>query len=317
MVEIDQALPEIDQLLTRSDRAAEPPAARRRGDPLPNLVARTSQAESLAWLADQRQLASQANQAARETERPMNAGLMDVPRSRTPAPRVRVAVVGEDPTLGTRLTAALEPSDGVVRCFTSVREALPPGASPAFDAIVLELQLGPKSGIHACAELRRSGFRGAVLVVSRIADPRVVVLALGSGADDYVIKPFHTDVLVARILAVLRRCRARERTRRRTVAFGAIELDVRGAGAWVRDEYKQLAPLRYRLLELLVARRGGELPVRGICDLIQGEHRTPQAIENLIWHLRRDLGCNGDIILRRSGCIALAPQPRPRRPRVR
>lgn len=242
----------------------------------------------------------------------MTLRVMGTPPCEAPAPPVRVAVIDEDLTFAAILASAFARSDGVVRCFPSLAAALPRATPWRLDAILL-VRPERESAIFACSELRSSGFRGAVLIVSDIADPRVKVQALDSGADAYVTMPVDVDVLVARTLAVLRRWRDGQWSEGRALEFGAIRLDARAEGAWVGPEYKQLAPLRYRLLELLVALRGADLPVDQISVLVHGEHRSLQAVENLIWQLRRDIGCDGDIILRRSCSIALAPHPHARR----
>lgn len=145
------------------------------------------------------------------------------------------------------------------------------------------------------------------------------VLALGTGADDYVTKPFEPNELLARIDAHLR-ARARNRSSGSPgrlnasapgfgapgslVEFGAIKLDPSVCGAWVeRDDqhgckHVNLAPLRYQLLALLVERRGGGVAFDEIARVIQGGSRSNKATENLVWQLKHQLGCRGDIILR-------------------
>ncbi|ANH67676.1 response regulator transcription factor [Mitsuaria sp. 7] len=83
--------------------------------------------------------------------------------------------------------------------------ALVETTSPPFDAIVLDIGLPRVSGLDVCSRLRADGFRAPILILTAQGSPEQVVDGLERGADDYIIKPFDSRVLVARVRAAIRR----------------------------------------------------------------------------------------------------------------
>jgi DNA-binding response OmpR family regulator len=120
------------------------------------------------------------------------------------------------------------------------------------DAVMLDIMLPGLDGISVCRRIRESSTVPIVMVSAR-GDALDVVLGLEAGADDYVTKPFDTQVLVARLRAVMRRAvadpeRPSQSTGATVESFGDLELDrealeVRRAGTTV-----QLTPTELKLL---------------------------------------------------------------------
>ena len=77
--------------------------------------------------------------------------------------------------------------------------------TPPFDAVILDVGLPRINGFEVCSRLRKDGFRAPVLMLTAQGAADQVVEGLERGADDYIIKPFETKVLVARIRAAIRR----------------------------------------------------------------------------------------------------------------
>lgn len=77
--------------------------------------------------------------------------------------------------------------------------------TPPFDAVILDVGLPRISGFDVCTKLRQEGFVAPILMLTAQGAPHQVVEGLERGADDYIIKPFDTKVLVARIKAAIRR----------------------------------------------------------------------------------------------------------------
>lgn len=219
--------------------------------------------------------------------------------------RSLVATIG-DPELCSLIRPAMVRHGFLVRTYAGLEELLD---SVLFTSLaVLALAVGGVGGVRACSALRRAGFRQGIIVVSADADPTLRALALDAGADDCIGTPFDTAELAARVDALRRRCAwATDEAAAEVGEFGPVRLDWQGVGAWIRGKYSRLTPLRFRLLALLVRRRGAPVFVEEIAADVQGGHRSAQAAENLIFLLRRDIGCHGDLIRRqRGGGIALA-----------
>jgi DNA-binding response OmpR family regulator len=122
-----------------------------------------------------------------------------------------------------------------------------------YDAIVLDLMLPGMDGLSLCRRLREANHATPVLILSArdLVDDRVV--GLNAGADDYLVKPFATQELVARVRALLRRQQSNSPP---VLRVGAIELNptsrvVRRAGQQVTLTQKE-----YALLEYLMRRPG-------------------------------------------------------------
>ena len=87
--------------------------------------------------------------------------------------------------------------------------------------ILVDLRMPGLSGIEVCKQIRAAGRRTPLIVLSAIGDEMDKVLLLEIGADDYVVKPFGTRELLARIRALLRRSSAEDN---KVVAFGDVEV---------------------------------------------------------------------------------------------
>ncbi|MFG3436339.1 response regulator transcription factor [Nonomuraea sp. NPDC047897] len=117
---------------------------------------------------------------------------------------MRVLVVEDDTRVAAALDAALSRHGFQVHRAASAAEAL---AAPSVDMILLDLNLPDGDGVDLCRRLRRDGVEVAIIAVTARGEERDRIAGLRSGADDYLVKPFSTAELVARMEAVMRRVR--------------------------------------------------------------------------------------------------------------
>jgi two-component system, OmpR family, phosphate regulon response regulator PhoB len=121
----------------------------------------------------------------------------------------RVLVVDDDPDIRAVITAMLAAVNLVVTAKESAEDALVAVQQTAFDVIVLDWNLPKMSGIELCRQIRRDKhITLPVLFLTANASSQDMVDAFASGADDYMVKPFHGPELSARIFSLLRRTRA-------------------------------------------------------------------------------------------------------------
>jgi DNA-binding response OmpR family regulator len=201
---------------------------------------------------------------------------------------MHILLVEDDATLRQLVSRNLAAQGFAVDTAATVAEARHALDVGSFDAVLLDLTLPDGDGIQFLKQLRQQ--RNSVPVIAVTArdgvDDRVAGLNLG--ADDYVVKPFATEELVARMRAVLRRPTEALGLR---LAVGNIELDpaagaVTVAGRGVVVPRKELA-----ILELLM-RRAGRVVARGILEqsvYSLGEEIGSNAMEANISRLRRRL----------------------------
>jgi DNA-binding response OmpR family regulator len=139
----------------------------------------------------------------------------------------------------------------------SAREAPP-------DLLILDLMLPGKSGFDVLRELRTSGHRFPVLILTARSQESDVVLGFDFGADDYVTKPFSTAELLARVRALLRRVQTGTGGNAggmgpgvsASMIFGEVEVSPATRTVHRRGEVVELTPKEFDLLVALLERRG-------------------------------------------------------------
>ncbi len=166
-----------------------------------------------------------------------------------------------------------------------------------YDAIVLDLMLPGRSGFELLANLRGAGSDVCVLILSARDQVEDRVLGLDRGADDYLVKPFAFEELVARLRSLSRR---RHRNVKPTIHLGEVTIDLARNEALRDGRSLELTASELRLLEALALRRGRIVSKRDLVDLLHDADAsvTENAIEVLISGLRRKLGADASAALR-------------------
>ena len=113
------------------------------------------------------------------------------------------------------------------------------------DLLLVDLRLPAMSGIEICKQLRAAQVKTPIIVLSAVGEEFDKVLLLEIGADDYVVKPFGTRELMARIRAVLRRVAPEER---KVAHFGDTEVDFVRRAVTRKGEELKFTPAEYNLL---------------------------------------------------------------------
>jgi two-component system response regulator MprA len=162
----------------------------------------------------------------------------------------RLLVVEDDPQVRAMLVRTLryegfevESTPDGMGAFAAMRAAPP-------DLVLLDLLLPDVDGMHICRQLRQTGCDVPILMLTARDGIDDRVEGLDIGADDYVVKPFDTAELVARVRSLLRRARAaKERPRR---GFADLEIDLATREARRGSRHLTLTPREFDLLSLLV-----------------------------------------------------------------
>jgi DNA-binding response OmpR family regulator len=128
-----------------------------------------------------------------------------------------------------------------------------------YDAIVLDLMLPGKDGVDVCSELREAGRDTPVLILTARDGVKDRVAGLDAGADDYLVKPFHIEELLARVRALLRR---QGHGKTSLIVLGDLSIDVLTRRVSRAGSAIELTNTEYRILEYM-ARRAGEVVGRG------------------------------------------------------
>jgi len=150
----------------------------------------------------------------------------------------------------------------------TAKQAVRMTASVKPDLILLDLGLPDMDGKDVITQIRQWSQIPIVVMSVRAGDEEIVA-ALEAGADDYVIKPFNTDVLIARIRANLRKATVREAGEPELIN-GSIRMDLIRHEVWRDDERVTLTPKEYDLLRLFMINRGKMLTHKHILTEIWG-----------------------------------------------
>jgi DNA-binding response OmpR family regulator len=184
---------------------------------------------------------------------------------------VRILVVEDDDRVARGLQTALRHAGYEVHRVGTAADALK--AAPA-DVVLLDLGLPDGDGLDVLRELRRRPGTAVITVTAR-GEERERVLGLRAGADDYVVKPFGTAELLARIEAVLRRTRAHRGAapeEEQPVQVGDVVLYAAARSVTVDGEPLSLTRKEFDLLALLLSRAGEVVSRDFIVDQVWHEH---------------------------------------------
>lgn len=177
-----------------------------------------------------------------------------------------------------------------VRAVGSGEEALREAAAWRPDVILLDLGLPGMDGFATLKALRPAT-RAAVIVVSVMPGERDKVRALDLGADDYVVKPFGIDELVARIRAVLRR-QADVSAGEPVVKSGDLEIDLARRSVTVSGRSVRLTPTEYELLRYLALHAGKPVTHTTLLRQVWGEYAVGDKYNTryVVAQIRKKLG---------------------------
>jgi two-component system KDP operon response regulator KdpE len=178
----------------------------------------------------------------------------------------RVLVVDDEPHFLRALTANLRSAGYEVASAETAADGLAAAALHPPDAVVLDLVLPDGTGTAVCRELR-AWSEAPIIVVSAVGEEAQKIEALDAGADDYVMKPFSVDELLARLRAALRRAGPPGEP---VVRVGRIAVDLERQAVEVDGAPVRLTPLEYRLLRFLALNEGKLLPHRAILREVWG-----------------------------------------------
>ena len=137
-----------------------------------------------------------------------------------------------------------------------------------YDVVVLDWMLRNGDGVDICRRLRQNGYTGAILMLTAKDAVHDRVTGLEAGADDYLVKPFEIDELVARLKALARRTFVPLQEEK--VAFHGFTLNRTSHTLHRGDEEIFLTPREFQLLDLLVQNQGQVVPRETILDRVWG-----------------------------------------------
>jgi two-component system, OmpR family, response regulator len=200
---------------------------------------------------------------------------------------MRLLLLEDDLILGEGLRDYLRVEGHVVDWFTRVADVKGLANEP-YDALLVDWQLPDGSGLDWVRSLRERDIRTPALMLTARDLVQERVGALDSGLDDYLVKPFAPEELVARIRAVLRRASGSAGPRKR---IGDVEVDLAARAAFVDGVRVDLTAREWTVLEALVHRAGRIVPKSDLESLMLGfdGELSSNALEVYVSAIRRKL----------------------------
>jgi two-component system KDP operon response regulator KdpE len=202
----------------------------------------------------------------------------------------RVLVVDDEVEMQRALRAGLRYHGFDVHAVGTGEEAIREAVAWRPDVILLDLGLPGMDGFAALQALRPAT-RAAVIVVSVMPGEKDKVRALDAGADDYVVKPFGTEELVARIRAVLRR-QADLTEGEPVIRTGELEIDLARRLVSVQGNPVRLTPTEYELLRYLALHAGKPVSHTTLLRQVWGEYAVGDRYNTryVVAQIRKKLG---------------------------
>ncbi|MEO7336586.1 MAG: response regulator [Caldimonas sp.] len=202
---------------------------------------------------------------------------------------MRVLLIEDDPMIGRAVQRGLEKAGYVVDWVVDGRDGQSAAANGVYDLIVLDLRLPRVDGLTLLRELRSVHNGVPVLITSARDAVADRVGGLDAGADDYLMKPFDLDELLARIRALMRRHAGNASS---VMTAGSIVLDPVRRTVSQAGRDLALTAKEFALLEVLLRRPGAVLSRERLEESIYGwgEEVGSNAVEVHLHNLRRKLG---------------------------
>ncbi len=194
-------------------------------------------------------------------------------------------MVEDDPRLAATLERVLVAENHDVEVAADGNEALRRAQRRPFDLVVLDILLPGLDGIAVCKRLRAAG-AVPILLLTALGGTEQRVRGLDSGADDYLVKPFAYEELLARVRALLRRTAPADHLR-----FGDLRLEPSSRGAWRGEHSIELTATEFDLLQHFLRHPRQVLSREQLIDAVwKGEAESDNVVAVYVGYLRQKLG---------------------------
>lgn len=222
---------------------------------------------------------------------------------------MKILLVEDDKLLNHHLTTLLTETHNQVHSTDRAQVALHYATNYPIDVAIIDLGLPDLDGLHLIRGLRALQIPFPVIVLTARGNWQDKVEGLEAGADDYLVKPFQKDELLARLNALVRRSAGFISPR---VKAGDYELDLSRKELTVASEVVVLTSFEYQILEYLMRNARQVVSKQQLLDQLYGDGEgDPNIIEVMVSRLRKKLDPEGIILpistIRRQGYIFNLP----------
>jgi DNA-binding response OmpR family regulator len=186
----------------------------------------------------------------------------------------RILVIEDELPMRTALRDCLERQGYRVLLAVDGETGLEKATQEKPDLIVLDVMMPRLDGFAVCAELRRLAIPVPILILTAKGKVEDRVIGLDAGADDFLVKPFSREELLARVRALLRRVQRQTQTLR-TVSLGDVRIDFVQQRAWRKEAEIYLTAKEFAMLRLLFESPGEPISRDRFLDVVWGYTAFP------------------------------------------
>ena len=212
---------------------------------------------------------------------------------------MRILIVEDEARIADLIADVLQSEGYIAEIARDGEDGWKKGGTESYSAAILDIGLPRMDGISVLRNWRKEGVNFPVLLLSAKSSWNERVEGIDAGADDYMVKPFQMEELLARLRALLRRTSTQKMT---ALSVGGLQLDLLQMRITLEGRRIKVTPLEFRLLSYLLHHQGEVVAQSVLAENIYFRDQEPDshAIEVLIGRLRRKLG--SDLIGTKRGC---------------
>jgi len=203
----------------------------------------------------------------------------------------KILIVEDDKNLCETIKLSLESENYEVITTNDGREGFQLASQEKLDLIILDLILPSMTGFEICKKLRETGIKTPIIFLTGEKKEEIdKVMGLELGADDYLLKPFGTRELIARIRAVLRRSKP-DNLEVDELSFGDVSIDFKKQTAFKGNKAISLTGKEFGLLQFLISHEGNVLSREKILNEVWGYDTFPttRTVDTFIHNLRHKI----------------------------
>ncbi|MEM9006580.1 MAG: response regulator [Cyanobacteria bacterium P01_F01_bin.86] len=199
---------------------------------------------------------------------------------------MKILVVEDNPTVAQALQLLLSNYHYAVDLAADGEVGLQMAEVYEYGLVLLDIMLPRLDGISLCQQLRSQGFRSPILLLTGQGGGHQKAIALNAGADDYVVKPFDAEELIARVQALLRRGGPNTQP---ILSWGNLAIDPSNRRVTYGTQLLTVTPKEYAILELFIRQNQRVFSARAMLDQIWGALESPgeEAVRVHIKELRK------------------------------
>ena len=204
---------------------------------------------------------------------------------------MRILVVEDDPLLSHHLKVQLSELDNQVQVAQTAKEGFYQATNYPIDIAIIDLGLPDQDGIALIQSLRQADLKAPILILTARVNWQDKVEGLNAGADDYLVKPFQKEELVARLDALVRRSAGFVKPQ---ITSGPLELDLAAKQVTLEQSPMEVTAFEYQILEYLMRHCHEVVAKQRLLDVIYGDKEgDPNTIEVMVSRLRKKLSKGG------------------------